>query len=155
MIGVIADTHDNMPAIRKAVELFNSREVDLVLHAGDFVSPFTARVFRELKAPIKGVFGNNDGDPVTLNKFFQGIAEISPGWIKIKHSDKIIYLTHCPLPGPPAECDLYIFGHTHEVFIKKEKPLIVNPGECAGWLSDRHTVALIDLNLNEAEVIEL
>lgn len=155
MIGVLADTHDNMPAIRKAVELFNSRDVDLVLHAGDFVSPFTARIFKELKAPMKGVFGNNDGDPVTLSRFFEGVAEISPGWVKIEHSGKMIYLTHCPLPGPPEGCDLYVFGHTHEPVVKNVGSLVVNPGECAGWLSDKHTVALVDIELNEAELVEL
>jgi putative phosphoesterase len=37
MIGIISDTHDNLPAIKRAVDLFNEKNVDLVLHAGDFV----------------------------------------------------------------------------------------------------------------------
>ena len=42
-IGIIADTHDNLPNIEKAVETFNKGNIDLLFHAGDFVSPFTAR----------------------------------------------------------------------------------------------------------------
>ncbi len=155
MIGIISDTHDNLPAIQKAVELFNERNVDLVLHAGDFVSPFTARAFKNLNAPIKAVFGNNDGDPVTLKKFFGNSADFFSGWARIEHNGKIIYLTHCPLPGPPLDCDLYVYGHTHEIVVKKESCLIVNPGECGGWLWGKQTVALVDLNLSEAEIIEL
>jgi predicted phosphodiesterase len=41
LIGIISDTHDDMSIIRKAVDLFNEREVGYVLHAGDLISPFT------------------------------------------------------------------------------------------------------------------
>jgi putative phosphoesterase len=105
---------------------------------------------------MKGVFGNNDGDRITLNKFFKGIAEIMPGWIKIEHNGKIIYLTHRPLPAAPPDCDLYVFGHTHEPVVEKnEKSLIINPGECSGWLSHKSTVALVDLDNKEAELVEI
>lgn len=30
-LGIISDTHDNMPKIARAVELFNEEKVDLVL----------------------------------------------------------------------------------------------------------------------------
>jgi predicted phosphodiesterase len=39
-IGIMSDTHDNMPQIKKAVRLFNERGVVHVIHAGDFTSPF-------------------------------------------------------------------------------------------------------------------
>ncbi|MCD6495052.1 metallophosphoesterase family protein, partial [Candidatus Bipolaricaulota bacterium] len=38
-IGIISDTHDNMPKIAAAVRLFNEEHIDLVVHAGDFISP--------------------------------------------------------------------------------------------------------------------
>ena len=155
MIGIISDTHDNLPAIEKAVELFNNKHVELVLHAGDLVSPFTARVFKKLNAPFKAVFGNNDGDRVTIKKFFGPGTEFFSGWARIEHKGKNIYMTHEPLPAAPSDCDLYIFGHTHECVIKKENCLTVNPGECSGWLSNRRTVALADIDLGEAEIIEI
>ncbi|MFH1416224.1 MAG: metallophosphoesterase [Elusimicrobiota bacterium] len=155
MIGIISDTHDNLPVISKAVDLFNERKVELVLHAGDFVSPFTVRAFKSLNAPMTGVFGNNDGDRETLIKFFEGVAEISAGWKKIELGDKKIILTHRPLPEVPQDCDLYIYGHTHEPVIENGSTIVVNPGECSGWLSGRCTVAIADLNKREAELIEL
>jgi len=155
IVGIISDTHDNMPVIKKAVNLFNERKTDIVVHAGDYVSPFTAFVFKELNCPLKGVLGNNDGDPVAINKFYNGIAEIVPGWLSLELEGKKIYVTHQPLPEPPSDCDLYIFGHTHEPLIENRGCLVVNPGECAGWLSDKATVAVADLYMKEAEIIEL
>ena len=40
LIGVMSDTHDNVPLIEKAVALFNDRKVGFVIHAGDYVAPF-------------------------------------------------------------------------------------------------------------------
>jgi len=45
-IGVISDTHDNLPLIEKAVKIFNEKGVKLVLHAGDYVALFVVKVFR-------------------------------------------------------------------------------------------------------------
>ncbi|MEM1767624.1 MAG: YfcE family phosphodiesterase, partial [Candidatus Bathyarchaeia archaeon] len=62
LIGLMSDTHDNLPMVEKAVSLLNDRKVELVLHAGDYVAPFVIPKLRELKAKVIGVFGNNDGD---------------------------------------------------------------------------------------------
>ena len=43
MIGVMSDSHDNVDAVRAAVEVFKSAGCKLVIHAGDFVAPFAAR----------------------------------------------------------------------------------------------------------------
>jgi len=41
VIGIISDTHDHMDNIRKALKIFKEKNVKVILHAGDFVSPFT------------------------------------------------------------------------------------------------------------------
>jgi len=38
----MADTHDHRTMTRRAVRIFSDRRVTLVIHAGDFVAPFTA-----------------------------------------------------------------------------------------------------------------
>ena len=43
MIGIMSDSHDNLDAVNIAVQIFNSHECRLVIHAGDFVAPFSAR----------------------------------------------------------------------------------------------------------------
>ena len=155
MIGIISDTHDNTEAVRKAVELFNERGVEIVLHAGDIISPFTAKHFSPLKAQMKCVFGNNDGDRPALVHAFAGIADFEPGWRKVVHNSLTIFLTHRPFPDPPSGCGLYVYGHTHKAEIKKGDCVILNPGECGGWVSGKRTVAVLNPSVMEVEIVEI
>jgi len=158
-LGIIADSHENMPLIAKAVELFNHEEVDLVLHAGDFISPITAKEFKNLKAKLIGVFGNNDGDKLLLEKRFRHIGEFYEDYHELEIEDKKVVLMHQPkfLKALIAsgKYDLIIYGHTHKVDIREGQPLVVNPGECGGWLSGRCTVAIVDLETMKSEIYDL
>jgi len=159
-IGIISDTHDNLPQIKKAIEIFNREKVELVLHAGDFVSPFTVLEFKNLNCPLKGVFGNNDGDKLYLQEKFKGIGEIYPSPYETNIDHKNIIMLHKEkLIDALAESQKYeviIYGHTHRTDLRKiGKTLIINPGECGGWLSGKSTIALLDLANLEAEIINL
>ena len=48
-IGLISDTHDNIQNIRKAISLFNDKNVSFVIHAGDIVSPEAVEAFAGVK----------------------------------------------------------------------------------------------------------
>jgi len=158
-LGIISDTHDNMPKIAQAVELFNRERVDLVLHAGDFISPITAREFNKLQAKLVGVFGNNDGDKLYLLKRYKDIGELYEDYHELELGGKRIVLMHQPkfLEALIAskKYDLIIYGHTHELDLRKGPPLVLNPGEAGGWLSGRATAAIVDLQTMEAEIIDL
>jgi hypothetical protein len=41
------------------------------------------------------------------------------------------------------------------VIEKHGKTLVVNPGECGGWLKNRSSIALVDLGRMDAELLEL
>lgn len=60
-IGIISDTHDNLPAVEEAVKVFNSAAVGLIIHAGDWNAPFSLAKLGA-KAKISGIFGNVDGE---------------------------------------------------------------------------------------------
>lgn len=156
-IGVISDTHDHLPSIERAVQVFNERAVDLVLHAGDIVSPFTARVFRELQAPLVGIFGNNDGDRIHLQEFFRDIGAFHADPYMHDIGGTRVAVTHVPelVPSLAATHDIVIYGHTHETEVQSNGALVINPGECCGYLSGRHTVALLSLEEMQAEIVEL
>ena len=145
-IGILSDSHDNVSALKKAVGLFNDAEVDLVLHAGDFVSPFTAGPLKELNADFIGVFGNNDGDKLNLNKVLNSKVFLSPHILEVE--DLKILLMHEPYLLSTIEksgdFDVIIYGHTHEVDIRKGLSLVINPGECGGWLNGDRTIAILD-----------
>jgi len=159
-IGIIADTHDNLPQIKKAVDVFNQEKVELVLHAGDFVSPFTYSEFKNLICPLKGIFGNNDGDKIYLQEKFKGIGELCPEPYQVNINQKNIIMLHKDgLIDSLAESQKYeviIYGHTHHTDLRKMgKTLIVNPGECGGWLTGKSTIALLDLEKFETKIINL
>lgn len=148
-IGIMADSHDNLPLIARAVDLFNHEKVELVLHAGDFVSPFTATLFQNLKARLVGVFGNNDGDRPALIRRFAGIGELYEDYRELELDGRKIVLMHQPkfleVLAAASNYDLIAYGHTHEIDVRKGPPLVVNPGECGGWLTGTATVVIVEL----------
>jgi putative phosphoesterase len=163
LIGIISDSHDNMNALRKAVEFFNERGVKAVLHAGDLISPFTARAFKELKPKLYFVFGNNDGDKLTLTKWLEEIGATSCGDFGDLTIDGLhIALLHgtnealVKALAKSGEFDVVIRGHTHEPNVKIiEGVPVINPGESSGVLSGKSTVAILEIaNLN-VEITQL
>jgi len=70
-IGILSDTHDNLPLIDEAVKLLNRSGVGIVLHAGDYISPFTVPHFKPLQAKIIGVYGNNCAERKLLKELFR------------------------------------------------------------------------------------
>lgn len=163
-IGIISDTHDNLPAVYKAIERLNQERVELVLHAGDYVAPFTVMRFKQLKATLIGVFGNNDGDHALLTKRFSEIenAEIRGHFAEVEVEGLTIALLH----GEQEELlrslintgsyDVVIHGHSHEAEIRKESGTrIINPGEVCGYLTQKSTMALLDTVTRETEIVQL
>ena len=51
--------------------------------------------------------------------------------------------------------DVIIYGHTHEIDVRHGKTVVINPGETGGWTTGRSTVALLDLNNMDVEIVEL
>ena len=51
--------------------------------------------------------------------------------------------------------DVIVCGHTHEPLVERGRPMVINPGECGGWVSGRCTIAVLDTETLEAEVIEV
>lgn len=159
-MGIMADSHDNLPRIEQAVNFFNQKEVQLVLHAGDFIAPFVVRKLKNLTCPLIGIFGNNDGEKKGLEKSIVSInGELNmPPYSFVKKGRRIL-LVHDPQMLKEINLSsfhLVIYGHTHEEEIKKEKQrIIINPGECGGWLTGSSTVALVDLESMQVSVKQL
>jgi len=164
LIGIIADTHDNLPLVDKAVKKLNEMNVGLVLHAGDYVAPFVIPKFKGLKAKLIGVFGNNDGDRELLKKRFKeyeglemrrNFAEIFVDGLKIAllHGDEEELLKALI---ESESFDVLVHGHTHKVEVyRRGKTLIVNPGEVCGYLTGKSTIVLLDTDDRKVERIEL
>jgi putative phosphoesterase len=158
-IGILSDSHDRLPLLEEAVERFNAAGVELVLHAGDFVSPFTAIPLSKLNANFVGVFGNNDGDRIYLTKRFERIGPIHLGYHAFEAGGRRGVLMHEPKSidalVTSGHYDLVVYGHTHEADVREGSCVVVNPGEACGYLSGRATVVILDTATMAPELIDL
>jgi hypothetical protein len=155
-IGLLADSHDHLPRLERAVEFFNEQRVDFLLHAGDYVAPFTIAKLKKLKCDWLGVFGNNDGEKDGLVK--ASLGRITQGPLRLTLGNKKIILVHDikSIKVDRTDAQIIVSGHTHIPQIKKKSSLLlVNPGECGGWLEGKSTVAILDLADSTATLHEL
>jgi len=160
MIGIMSDSHDNLQAIRRAVEIFNSSDIDLVIHAGDLISPFTAKEFLNLKPEMVAVFGNNDGEREGLREAYSDICRLEDfkeisveGWkFSIIHGKNHQIVDALAKSG---KYDVVVRGHTHKLEIIGNETLIINPGEVCGYVSGKQTVVLVDPDDLSYEVVDL
>lgn len=153
-IGVFADSHDNLPKIEKAVRIFNRNKVGFVLHAGDFIAPFAISKLKTLSCDWSGVFGNNDGERDGLSHISEGKIKRSP--LRLELADRKITLSHDinTVDLRKEDASVIIFGHTHKPqVITKDRSLLINPGECGGWLTNKSTIAIIDLVSLTAQIL--
>lgn len=159
LIGVMSDTHDNLERTREAVEEFRRRGVKCLLHCGDIISPFVAPI-------LKGggfercvaVFGNNDGEWLFLKQMFEPVGELLKPPAFVDACGFRVALLHEPMPDDVMAAlpvDLVAFGHTHDVVVREGSPVVINPGECCGYLTGKCTVGIVDMETKKAGIVEL
>ena len=160
MIGILSDSHDNLDALGKAVRFFKNSGCGLILHAGDFVAPFAAKLLGEAGCEVKAVCGNCDGEKEGLKATISPFGTIGKAPFLFTYEGKKIAVTH--LNGPVGALiesrahDLIVFGHTHRPEIRKAGPaLVVNPGETGGQVTGQSTVALYDPQTGEISIYPL
>jgi uncharacterized protein len=160
-IGLLSDTHDRIPAVDALLREMMAREVQFVLHAGDYCSPFALKPFQDHNLAMAGVFGRNDGDPEGIRAFAaQGMGhELFESPHSITFGDQKVLIVHDI--GDVVERSVLahavvIHGHTHLQEMKtRGDTLIVNPGEACGWLNGSPTAAVLDLDTKHVEFIKL
>jgi hypothetical protein len=167
-VGVLSDTHDQYENIIKAVEILNKEKVELTIHCGDWVSPFTLAFYKGLKSPIKGVFGNNDGDRFLLSiraKDFGLKIEFEERTLNLTIDGRKIFIYHGDYKDvtdalvSSGKYDAIFHGHTHSSVNKTfGKTLSLNPGTLMPYTSERDkeaSFAIYDTKTNTAKLITL
>jgi hypothetical protein len=161
LVGIVADTHDNLDLVEAAVETFEERGVDAVVHCGDIVAPFSAVPF-DAEFEFHAVRGNNDGEWAlrsTIGEFgtYHGeMAELTLDGTNIG----VYHGTSAPIVEAlvaSANYDYVLHGHTHErtheVF---EGTVRVNPGGIAfDGAPELFSVAFLDTETGDVEFEEL
>ncbi|HEX8943109.1 MAG TPA: metallophosphoesterase [Gemmatimonadaceae bacterium] len=161
LVGLIADTHDRLPAIAELVRQMQAAGAGMILHAGDYCSPFALRAFEEAHVSLAGVFGRNDGDPQGLVTRAQSAFGVE--LFESPHSFEIggrrILLVHDigdVNKRSISSHEIVIHGSTHQQEMKSRgDTLIVNPGEGCGWLYGTPSAALLELDSREVQFLTL
>ena len=153
-IGVISDTHKYFD---ENVKDF-LKDVDLVLHAGDFGNIETANKIADFK-PLKGVYGNCDG--TDIREYHPYIQVLDIEGIKIlmmhiggypeRYDYRAMQLINAHRP------DIFICGHSHilkVIYDNKFNCLTINPG--AAGIEGFHVVrTAIRFHIDEGKIHDM
>lgn len=159
-IGLISDTHSYLDS--KVFEYFE--HVDEVWHAGDFGNVEIAHQLEQI-APLRGVYGNIDGQDVRGQYPYSNRFKIEGVEVWMVHIGGNPGRYSLPIrkemeQNPP---DLFICGHSHILKIARDpdnrKLLFINPGAAGrhGFHTERTLVRFsIDKGkISDVEVINL
>ena len=151
----MSDTHVPTRVSSLPSELITAlRHVDLIIHAGDFVSVDIYQYLQQL-APVEGVAGNMDRPEIT---------RMLPSQRELTIEGKTIGITHgwggpwdlaervCGRFRPDIDC--IIFGHSHTPCYREEgRTLLFNPGSPASSSNRSYGLLTIDQGSLSGEII--
>ena len=159
LLGVVSDTHGDLPRTRAAVQMLESFEPAAVLHCGDIGTAETIALFAAW--PTHFVFGNCDYDRRTLARAIEaagqtchgtfGELEIEGVRIAFTHGDDAELLDQTIAAG---RWGLVCHGHTH--LVRKEligATLVLNPG--AVHRANPHTIATVELPARTVNIVTI
>jgi hypothetical protein len=158
LLGIIADTHDNVAAVERATAVFEERGVDTLVHCGDVVAPPVLPFFEGFE--VHGVLGNNDGELDGLEAGFRALgngselhgrlARLTVGGARVAvlHGESTDRVAELAATG---EYDLVCYGHHHERdHHTVDGCSVVNPGAHFPTVPAEHnTVATYDTDTGE------
>jgi hypothetical protein len=160
-VGLLADSHDRVPAIAEFAKRFAEASVGFVLHAGDWCAPFAIAPLRAANVAVAGVFGRNDGDRQGLQaEAAKGMGfELYESPHTVELGDTRILVVHDigdVHKRSVAAHGVVVHGCTHKQEMRvRGDTMIINPGEACGWLYGAPTAAILDLESKTLEVIRL
>tara|TARA_R110002020_G_scaffold319161_7_gene535088 strand:- start:1488 stop:2090 length:603 start_codon:yes stop_codon:yes gene_type:complete len=159
-IGIFADAHDHLDNLRRAVALFNVKKCDLVVFAGDLVSTISVPPLRKLNCPLLGCFGDNEGNRTGIHNGMSIIGILGDPPLGIRTQDgRRILVTHQwnQVRNQLEDCEVVIYGHTHRASIGRDERgrLMINPGETGGWTYGKPSVAILETDPLEAQLLFL
>ena len=158
-VGIVSDTHGHVEHTRPAIRMFESLEVDRVIHCGDIGSPDVVELFA--KWPTDYVFGNCDSDQKPLRAAIERAGQTCHGEFGEFELEGVSFaLIHSHEPRRFAAAvgsgryQVVCYGHTHVALIEERgETLTINPG--AVYRANPHTVAVLELPERKAMIIGL
>lgn len=159
-LGIISDTHEHIENIEKAKKLFDEKGASPIIHLGDYCAGPSVRAFKGTK--IIGIYGNNDGDLLRIEKNFREIGgDFRWEFCVLEYDGLKIACYHGTVPElveALIDCkkyDVVLYGHTHESHHEIRNGVIVlNPGSAHGF-ENTATVAILDTSTKTVEILEV
>ncbi|MFP3144170.1 MAG: metallophosphoesterase [Caldisphaera sp.] len=159
ILGVISDSHDNIKNLEKVLNQISKFNVDVLIHLGDFISPFMLKFLAEYAKNMKiyAIYGNNDGDKLYLKReadLYKIQIEEQP--LILNFDGHSIFLFHgfgdsektLSIAYSLAKSKVYssiIFGHIHKPYLNYVNGiLLLSPGEVAG-IFNKPSFAIINV----------
>lgn len=159
-IGIFADVHDHIDNVRRAVREFNEAGCDLVIFAGDLVSPMVVPSLRKLKCKLLGCFGDNDGNKIGILGGMKIVGTLGEPPFGFQSPDGVrILITHQleHLRGLVDGSHVVISAHTHKPGIIQDEHgrIFINPGETSGWTYRKPSIVLLETSPLSARIVHL
>ena len=159
LLGIVSDTHGDLPRTREAVRMLESFAVAQVLHCGDIDTPAIVGLFAAW--PTHFVFGNCDHDRRGLGRAIAeagqtchdrfGSLELEGVKIALLHGDDTRRLRETAESG---QWGLVCSGHTHVAEQRWQgETLVLNPG--AVHRANPHTIAVVELPERKVHVVTI
>ena len=160
-LAILSDSHDAWGNLEWGVNIAMKNNCEVLLFAGDLVSPNGIEILREFSGEIHVIWGNNEGEKMKMTRM---VSELKINhhdwWYEGEIGSKKIVMHHWPRPMEVAAqsqlFDLAICGHTHEWRLEKfNKTMLVNPGAICGSKSEKPSMAIVDLDTMEFSKFEM
>jgi len=161
-IGILSDTHNQLPALLQALEIFRRENIATLFHCGDMTAPDTAQTLAGFR--VIHVLGNGD---FASGEIAQTLRALDPEnfsgpvytgcWdgvhIAALHGHDLAMLYGLIESG---RYDYVFRGHSHRRKDERAgRTRILNPGALGGLQVEDRSVCVLDLSSGAAEFIRL
>ncbi len=160
-IGLLADMHNNIANLLRALKLFAEEGVDLLLHCGDMADMLTARQMTGFDVIYVNGNSDNSAEAVSHTLWTLNPRNDIPGDVYEGMLGGVrIAATHGHLSGKldkliRSRLYKYVFhGHTHrrrDQMIGKTR--VINPGALGGARYEPRTVCIVNLDNDDVRFI--
>lgn len=162
LLGILSDTHNNIANLRAALEIFQQRGVQHLIHCGDVTAPSTLEWLAEYR--VIYVFGNGDDASGEMREMLLRYDPQNYGGLTYNGElgGARIAAAHGHLPGSvedlarSGEYDYVFHGHTHHRRDERiGRARVINPGALGGLHRQERSVCLVDLAAGQVEFVLL
>lgn len=166
-ILIASDSHDRWGNLENAINKGNKTECEIMLFAGDFMSPPGINVLEQFNGAVHFVFGNNDGELVGLTQMISASKKITLHYqsgestLRETFGDLSFFMNHYPNVVRNAaqtnEYDVCIYGHDHLYHEETlaNGTLLLNPGELQGYRTGNITCMILDTETLNIEKVKI